>query len=292
MKKRFVLFLILVIILNMFPSILIADTEKSLPSIEFLKEQEKSLKEYDKMIKGLEIEMKELEKLNKVSPDYYGGCYLNDDGKLVINLVDDSKVKKEKYRDLTGNENIIIKKVDYSENDIVTMIYHVWEYEAILAEEGVDIIKVGDDLFNNKVIVGIKEINKEKIKKFEKYLQSDMIVYENAVPSKKESSTLKGGYEFHEVSDGNATISFCATRSYYIGGGVYGTQNGFVTAGHAADTIGARTILNINNDYMGTTRVTYNNQQVDAAFVFEHCNQSPFDVEKVKIVSMCDFCVF
>lgn len=222
--------------------------------------QDKSIMEYEKLKKSLEKES---------DLDYYGGCYIDDYGDLVVLVTDSKKEKIDKVKKTTENDQIKTRKVKYSYLELESIIRFVNENHEKLKDDNVEIMSVTDDVINNRVIIGIKNIDKKSVTNFKKYIKSDAIVFveENEV-EKSESYNVKGGVEIDNKTLGrSATLGFCATRQKYLGYGQYETVEGFVTASHGKWNVGDTIKLDGNSDKFGEIELQVLSANCDATFI-------------------------
>ncbi len=147
-------------------------------------------------------------------------------------------------------------KVSYTEiNRTVDQITDNLDY---FMENGIFISEVSDDIIENRVIVGLKELSEENINfvnstinvPYLKFIESDVT---------EEETTVGAGYAIVSTDNGGgSTLGFAAKRN--------GTT-GFVISGHAGNLVGET--FKYNGTTIGSVTHTayYNNSTADAAFV-------------------------
>jgi len=265
--KRIITTLLIVTMIITFNFSTIAAEDNSFENI--LKNQENSIKEYNKLMEKLEKENGE----KKEKPEYFGGCYIDNDGELVVLLIDDTKENIKMIKETTDNEKIRIKKVKYSYNEIYDTIDLINKSYRTIIDNGIEIISVKDDVINNKIIVGIKNLSAESEKKFRKLFKGNIFEFVEDEIVQDEATDIDGG---HEIKSGSnySTVGFCATREKYLGYGQYETIEGFVSTAHGLTTVGANVYY---VDYSTSSRIGQVELSVlasncDAAFVETNSN--------------------
>ena len=89
-------------------------------------------------------------------PAEFGDAYL-EDNYLWVCLTDDSEQMRETYRALTDDPEILrFRKVDYGYNDLRAI------QDAIVGMPGIDFASVGVDVMENRVDVGIPDLDREQ----------------------------------------------------------------------------------------------------------------------------------
>lgn len=221
---------------------------------EILEEQKISIKKYNKILSGLK------EKDNSKYYKYYGGAYIGDEGELVVLLTKVSSENISKVKNLSGDDSIEIKQCKYSYSELLEVISKINNNIDSLYEQGIIIDEMYDDIWANKVIISICDLDVNKEKVVRKVINKDFMEFINSEGGLKEESVdIKGGYRI--VSDDNyatSTLSFCATRN-----GV----DGYVIAGHSGNNICEEFKYNGNIIGEVTDTAYYNNSTADAAFV-------------------------
>lgn len=271
MKLYFKLILILLIssVLLCLP-FLVNATEQNKPSL-IISNQFESAKQNNKIIESFKKtimskrETYDLENMELSYPDSYGGSYLDNDGKLVVLVNGNDDNFKQKLRTVTLNDNLQFKKAEYSYAELTGLINQVISYQEAYYKSStltssydiaIDIIDCKLDDINNKVVVGIKNLDNNKRKLFnENISNSDAIILQNqnATPiisendiildntatdklyeySNKVLSTsivLQPGMGIHSNNGREYSIGFPVRRTISNG-----YQYGFVTAGHFMD---------------------------------------------------------
>lgn len=116
-------------------------------------------------------------------PDYYGGYYFDENGKLVILIVKDHKNYKDDLNHRVRSRDYITIPCDYSYNDLLDVHKRVTDFfldeanESIINE--ITINSLGIDSRNNRILISLREATAEKIALFKNnVVDSPMIVFE------------------------------------------------------------------------------------------------------------------
>lgn len=233
-------------------------------------------------------------------PDYYGGSYLDENGKLNILLTNNNEYTKKQLRDVAQNDELTFVTASYSYAELTEMINTIISYQddyynRILNDNSYDIardiVECTLDDMNNRIIVGIKELTETKIKEFNnKVLNSNAIQFENSICTPMLNSEISKeakevSYQkldssiFTESVERSFTVKpgmqiFCNNGyNYSAGFPVYrtitsGKQYGFLTAGHLMEV--GDIIYNPNDfdqDAIGTVRLNRVGGKYDVSFV-------------------------
>lgn len=204
---------------------------------------------------------------NATAKQTYGGCYIGDDDKLHVlftNNVVDNTIDTIKM--MTENK-AVIERCQYSLDELMALkeyIGDLWDNtEPFIVEIMNDVMSVGVDEMNNRIVVSIKNCNQDKINLFRKYISNFAAI------------------EFEDTKGYVPTaINMCAGSHIQIGNYGYslgfrcrilnsaGTYNyGFVTAAHD-NSIGQSVYYNTGYIGMVLKRSYANNGPLDASFVY------------------------
>lgn len=100
-------------------------------------------------------------------PDYYGGSYINENGKLIILIKESTSNYKQMFDNLIGHKDFEVRKCEYSLNQLKDCMKAIDLYRDNNPEYFMDISNlyyISDS--KNKVIVTLKKINKAGIDEF------------------------------------------------------------------------------------------------------------------------------
>lgn len=174
------------------------------------------------------------------SIDYYGGAYINDSGDLVVCVTDDYDENSNSIQTYTNNEDIEIKNVDYTYNEILQEQERITnlliensdsnnntETVSKLLESIVDIY-ISEE--NNILVIHIQELTEKTSQDFYNFI------------SDKDFIRLEIGYNAITTADWKPGRTIYDNGSYLSTGYpvyFYDSDNtlcrGFVTAGHSYD---------------------------------------------------------
>lgn len=204
----------------------------------------------------------DLENIELSFPNSYGGSYLDNDGRLVVLVNGNDDNFKQKLKSVTLNDNLQFKKAEYSYSELTELINQIISYQEAYYKSSTltssydiatDIIDCKLDDINNRVVVGIKNLNDNKKQLFKKNISnSDALILQNqnATPTISGNDTiledtvtdklyeysnrilstsivLQPGMGIHSNNGREYSVGFPVRRTISTG-----YQYGFVTAGH------------------------------------------------------------
>lgn len=223
--------------------------------------QENAVAAYDEMLDSFGRTYSDTEEI--VYPDSYGGAYINESGKLVVYLTDDSA----RPAALSGYDDVIYQLCDYSYNDLLSVMDELNQYKFSRANEEVSQNFNEFALYDseNRVVVKLDDFSDESIQEFrENVCDSDAIVFEQGYGPVDTEVNVNAGSEI-SFSGGRASLGYRVKRNGVVG---------FVTAGHAADSVGK--VIRYNGTAFASCRATRQGGSADAAFcAITNSNYSP-----------------
>lgn len=233
-------------------------------------------------------------------PDYYGGAFLNEDGKLVVNVTTQNEYIVETIRTATENDEIIINNVDYSYNYLLELQNQIVNYvnngeNRTLAEK---IISTAVFDNSNDMTIGMEEVNSDIISEFLAEVFPDVthvagrsasslplslplsfVLEEDSKCSAEPAATTDAQqtrttlfYAGDQVNTDSLKSLSVGFPCYYWEGGV--CYRGFVTAAHGCK-LGDRIYDSVTNAVIGTVEAYQYSGTVDAAFVAITNNSYP-----------------
>lgn len=189
----------------------------------------------------------------KVYPDYYGGSYINDDGKLVVYVTDGMR----RPAALSDNADVIYVPCTYSYNELLSVMDTLNDYKFSHPNDTVanNFNEFGLYDSENRVIVKLDDLSDESVKEFkENVCDSDVIEFEPGSGPAKAEVNVNAGDKI-SYSGGSASIGYRVKRNGVVG---------FVTAGHAADSEGKS--IKYNDTAFASCEKSQRKGNVDAAF--------------------------
>lgn len=219
-------------------------------------------------------------------PYYYGGTYINDDGKLVVLVTEQTPEVLAALEDLAG-EKVLTEQCDFSYRQLREAQDEIWSYHKTLLEQGVCILVAIPSVTAGRTLIGIQDWTPEKEAIIRSYVDLKCVeildstklderlgvTEEEPAPASEEAEPLTeaeqrveaaraglsigGGYKI-VASSGSSTTGFAAKRN-----GV----SGIVISGHAGSSVGKQ--FRYNNTLIGSVSVTAFKKETmaDAAFV-------------------------
>lgn len=259
--------IILVCVLSLttgFLSIASAATTDSLTEKEhelFLARQDLSNTAYTNMLWSFADN--DVDKLEKVYPDYYAGAYIGDNGNLVILTKGATSEDYAELNSICNYSGITYKTAEHSYNELMAVQELVksrvkYAGEAKLFDIETFSIKIKDK--ENKVYIGIADLNDTEWIAFltDGLDESHYEIYRASRPV--ETVTMTPGSVVYSGGTGSA-----AYKASVVYDGE--TKIGFVTAGHVVGMSDVYESSSIFADKIGNTLFQQNSGAVDAAFV-------------------------
>lgn len=216
-------------------------------------------------IKAHEVGMKLLESFGMTKtrslsasdyPDYYGGSYINEDGKLVVFLKGEVENTMTTLIKLIGDNDVLYIKGNYSYTELNNVLTQITLFIGSNKNSQIaDNIKYYylDD-FENNIVVELAKANEMRIKEFKTEVANfPGIVFRQCTKEFKDHSLSPGSSI--GTPKGTASMGYRATRF---------NINGFVTAGHA---YGTGDPAYYNNTLIGSCDYSIQGGSVDAAFI-------------------------
>lgn len=197
---------------------------KNSPSvgIEYIN-QRQAIESYKKIMLSFNKNKKNAE--TSVYPDYYGGCYIDENANLVVYVMGDIAMTRTSLVNVAG-ENIITKSCKYSFktlNEIMEVVNSFTNNNINSPiTNNIAVVSLMDK--ENKITVKLLDYNEQKIAEFQKMVtDSPAITFEKAEGRiKPYYGVVCPGYEILGVV-GGFSLGYRAIR--------YGVE-GYVTAGH------------------------------------------------------------
>lgn len=132
-----------------------------------------------------------------IYPNYFGGMYINSEGKLVVQLVESNNQNNllMDNMSLTSNNNQIIKKVSTSYNELKNVNNIIVDYFTINGTDSVEgFLANYIDIKANKVVVTLENLSANTINTFkQKVLNSNLIKFEQGEEIVNTASTINAG---------------------------------------------------------------------------------------------------
>lgn len=233
---------------------------------EFYRKQSESIEQYQNMLTSFNSINRTRESNSQYYDENYGGAYINEYGELVVLLVDNGVQEINEIVACTENDSIITKQCTYSFNQLLEVINTINDNLSYLLEKDVIIAEMYEDIYDNCVKIGVRDLTDEKEKIIRNLINEPyMDIYEQNNFS-EQNIAIKGGDGITSSDNGgSSTVGFCATR---------GGTEGFVIAGHAGNTMYENfTVSGTTIGYV-TATAYYNRTTADASFLTKGSNAS------------------
>ena len=182
-------------------------------------------------------------KSGKEYTKYYGGMYMTEEGKLVLQTVDAS-ISEQKNIINNTSDKVVIKEVENSYNDLQETYKEVSQkfQRFVENEQGNKELKVLTDNMlgvsidqeRNMVVVDLESVTDEAKSLFEKYYGNVNVIFEKGEKDIEEATLLKLGRAIYNSDGSRGSIGM---KAYYINSNGEKVK-GFVTVAHLVNNIG------------------------------------------------------
>lgn len=129
-------------------------------------------------------------------PEYYGGSYIDNDGKLVINSTDNSNSNNQNFKQRTGTDKFILKPCKYSYKMLNKIVDTLNTYKLEKADSPISVNFNSYALLDeqNNIVVYLDEYNQEQIEAFKKQvIDSPAIEFRKAVGKFENEISINAG---------------------------------------------------------------------------------------------------
>lgn len=200
---------------------------------EFFATQWESIGIYDKMLDSFQADAAAYNSSgavegSEVYPDYYGGSYIDDSGKLVVLSTDMSGAVISEIRAAAGYD-VAVAPCPASRNKLYGIVDTFVDHCELLREQGVRISSFGPEIRTGKVTVSVINLDAEQEAKIRALVDVDYkyVEFRNVDRGWVPQAALRAGAKITNQKTGtNGTLGFPAVNSEGV--------KGFVTAGHVA----------------------------------------------------------
>lgn len=229
----------------------------------FFEQQKESLDQYNQLLEALAVPSMAVHSNGASSgeryAEYYGGAYINQEGKLVVKMTGQDPETLSRMRSWV-NGDILTESCQVSYNELMEVIEALSTEIVRLSEQGTVIQSIEDDVESSQVMVRVRDLDAAKEKTIRGVIDRDFMRFENAAEEAVYHEAYGGGRKIVSMADGgSSTLGFAAKSS---------DRNGFVIAGHAGNFVGER--FQCDGKALGSVlRTSYNMDRptTDAAFI-------------------------
>ena len=196
-------------------------------------------------------------------PDYYGGSFIDEKGKLVVLIKESTSNQKQMFENLIGHKDFEIRKCEYSLNQLNDCMREINLYRDNNTEYYRDISNLYYvSELENKVIVTLKKFDKAGIEEFKSKINNfkgiEFVESEGELYLTAELNPGMPIFRFKPSGVSRSSLGFRAKKN-----GV----EGIVVSGHGS-TNGADFFVDLSpNDFIGTSSAPIIGGPVDCAFV-------------------------
>lgn len=186
-------------------------------------------------------------------PGYYGGAYVNDNGKLVILITGNPKVHRNEFVRRCGSENIVLEKCKYPYVALLNQIQRINEFQQHHFDSNI----MGCALVDNENIIEVWLQNDEDVyvENFKRMVSSSKMIkfVKGGGIKKQQGSSINPGIKITNSKGANSTMGF---RVMYQG------KKSIVVSGHSF--VGYEEVY-LGSNQIGTCRISVDQGKVDAA---------------------------
>lgn len=202
--------------------------------------------------------------VNSDYPDYYGGCYIDENANLVVYVTNDSVKTKSSLLNV-NDPNIIIKSCDYSFNELHTIKKTISDLLHTDANNSIaeNVVYVSLRDMDNRIAVGLLDNSISEIDEFKRSIVNSPAIIFEKTEKKITPYNITDGYPGSGLVSpfGTQTLGFRASR--------YG-KIGYVTTAHGVQY---NDNVSVNGYILGRCTERQYSGSVDAAFCEEDPNQ-------------------
>ncbi len=192
-------------------------------------------------------------------PSYYGGNYINSDGKLVVLLAENVLENKNAIINILGNSDIIFEECNYSFSDLTNIKEYILNKHHDFVFSNVRMLYIDEK--ENEIVVGLKDCSPTMIDTFRKLVSDSPVIRFIEVSSIVFDSSIVAGDSIVRYRNGSLVGASVGYRAKDASG-----KNGIVTAGHFIG-VGDTFMDKKTRATIGICRQSENQQgQLDAAF--------------------------
>lgn len=130
--------------------------------IKNVKNEAKSTEQYRKLLESFNNNSKNRSVDEQVYDENYGGAYIDENGELVVLLVDNQVSEIATIKSVTGNSSIKTEECQYSYNELMLVIETINSKLDYLLENGISIVEMYEDVYTNSVQIGVYQLDVEK----------------------------------------------------------------------------------------------------------------------------------
>lgn len=135
--------------------------------------ESESMQMYSKLMSSFHPDWENQDPAPEDYPEYFGGAFIDHDGKLVVCIVGDDESQKSTVEKIVGSDNFITESCTYSYREMMQVMDKIDEF---LSNETIDhnhpfILNFAGavaDVFENRVVVRLLEVNDTITESFRK----------------------------------------------------------------------------------------------------------------------------
>ena len=129
---------------------------------DFYQKQSRSLEQYQRLLTSFTAEHTDSTAGAQIYDANYGGAYIDDDGELVVLLVEITEDSIQKVQEAIGSNVLKIEKCEYPYNDLMQVIYTLNHKLSVLSYADIRISEMYEDIYTSRVIIKVPDLTEEK----------------------------------------------------------------------------------------------------------------------------------
>lgn len=235
--------------------------EDNSSNVEFV-DQNLALESYKNLM--LSFESNKTKSANGDYPDYYGGCYIDDNANLVVYVTNDSLNTKSSLP-ISNDANVVIKSCDYSFNELHAVKKTISDFLNADVNNSIadNVVYVSLRDIDNRIAVGLLDNSTNQIDEFKRSIANSPAITFEKTERKIIPYYITNGYP------GSGLVSPAGTQTLGFRASRYG-KTGYVTTAHGVQY---NDNVSVNGYILGKCTERQYSGSVDAAFCEEDPNQ-------------------
>lgn len=137
----------------------------------FRKNESESMEMYNKLMSSFNPDWESVDPAPEEYPEYFGGAFIDNDGKFVVCIVGDTTQYKDEVSKIIGSDDFMTESCTYSYREMMQVMDDI---DNFLSDENVShdhpfIVNFAGavaDVFENRVVVRLLEVNDQIVQSF------------------------------------------------------------------------------------------------------------------------------
>lgn len=137
----------------------------------FGKNESESMEMYNKLMSSFNPDWESQDPAPEEYPEYFGGAFIDNDGKFVVCIVGDTTQYRNKVSEIIGSDDFVVESCTYSYREMMQVMDDI---DSFLSDESVphdhpfiaNFAGAVADVFENRVVVRLLEVNDQIVQSF------------------------------------------------------------------------------------------------------------------------------